>query len=357
MTFPQIPSLLIASTVSYSGKSATILGIAHQLQRKGYQLGYAKPVGTYFQGDNVHKQEKDLEFISHNLGLNSDQIQSPLLFLDEDTITQKLKGENTTDYQSCLVDYCSKIKGDLLLLEGAGDLIQGSLFNLSIPEIAKTINASVLLVTRYDSLFLIDEIIYAKSLLGENLLGILINSIPPDQFNSIQNTIKPFLDSINVDLLGMLPNDRLLQSVSVRELVDQLNAKVLCRDDRLDLMVETLTVGAMNVNAALAYFRQRQNMAVITGGDRTDIQLAALESSTSCLILTGNSLPQDLILNRAKDLEVPILLVNLDTLSTVEIVDQTFGKVRLHEEIKVKCVQELINQYFDFDKLLTKLKI
>ena len=126
-------------------------------------------------------------------------------------------------------------------------------------------------------------------------------------------------------------------------------------EDRLDLMVETLTVGAMNVNSALEYFRKGKNMAVITGSDRTDLQLAALESSTNCLILTGHSPPQELILARAKDLEIPILSVNLDTLTTVEIVDQAFGTVRLHEAIKVQCVQSLIEEHFDLDKLLSKI--
>jgi hypothetical protein len=120
-------------------------------------------------------------------------------------------------------------------------------------------------------------------------------------------------------------------------------------------MVESLTVGAMNVNSALEYFRQRQNMAVITGGDRTDLQLAALESSTNCLILTGHTPPQQLILARAEDLEIPILTVDFDTLTTVEIVDRAFGTVRLHENIKVECMQQLIEEHFDVNQLLSKL--
>jgi BioD-like phosphotransacetylase family protein len=39
-------------------------------------------------------------------------------------------------------------------------------------------------------------------------------------------------------------------------LVHQLKAEVLCRSDRLDLMVESLAIGAMNVNAAVKYFRK-----------------------------------------------------------------------------------------------------
>ena len=38
-----------------------------------------------------------------------------------------------------------------------------------------------------------------------------------------------------------------------------------------------MLVGAMSVESALSYFRRKPNKAVITGGDRADIQLAALE--------------------------------------------------------------------------------
>jgi hypothetical protein len=116
-------------------------------------------------------------------------------------------------------------------------------------------------------------------------------------------------------------------------------------------MVESLTIGAMNVSAALEYFRKGKNMAVVTGGDRTDLQLAALETSTNCLILTGHIAPEPLILSRAEDLEIPILAVNLDTLSTVEIVDRAFGKVRLQEKIKLDCLGQLMEQHFQLERL------
>lgn len=345
--------LLIASSEPYTGKTATILGIAHQLQKKGVKLGYGKPIGTCFGVDDTTQDEQDLQFISQILNLPQERVKAPLLLLNEKTIGDYLEQE--TNYQAGLKEYCSTIEADLILLEGAGNLTQGKLFNLSVPEIAAEILAQVLLVVKYDGLLIVDQVLSAQQVLGDRLLGVLINSIPSEALDHIEQDLKPFFQRRGIDILGTLPTDRLLQSVSVRELASQLNAKVLCRENRLDLMVESLTVGAMNVNSALEYFRKGQNMAVVTGSDRTDLQLAALESSTSCLILTGHTPPQQLILARAEDLEIPILMVDFDTLTTVEIVDQAFGKVRLHETIKVECMQHLIEEHFNVDLLLKKL--
>ncbi|MDJ0691791.1 MAG: phosphotransacetylase family protein [Xenococcaceae cyanobacterium MO_188.B32] len=347
--------LLVGSTEAYSGKSATIVGLTHQLAKKGISVAYGKPLGTCLTDDSTEILEEDISFLSTTLELSDNQIKLPLLYLDKDTINRRLQGKNTTDYSLALQNYFPDPQADLVFLEGPGNLSEGSLFHLSIPEMAEIVDASILLVSRYSSLLLVSSLLAAKKFLGDRFLGVVINDIPQSEIKTVSSVVKPYLEQQNIPVLGMLPQNNLLHSVRVRELATRLKAKVLCRRDRLDLMVESLSIGAMNVNSALEYFRQRNNMAVVTGGDRTDLQLAALETSTHCLILTGHTPPQQLILSRAEDLEIPVLAVDFDTLTTVEIVDRSFGKVPIHEPIKVACIRELIAKHFDIDRLMNYL--
>ncbi|MFM7366603.1 MAG: DRTGG domain-containing protein, partial [Sphaerospermopsis kisseleviana] len=78
---------------------------------------------------------------------------------------------------------------------------------------------------------------------------------------------------------------------------------------------------------------------------------------TQCLILTGQLPPPAFILNRAEELEIPILSVDLDTLTTVEIVDRTFGQVRVHEPLKVECISQLMSEHFDINRFLSQLGV
>lgn len=347
--------LLIGSTEPYSGKSATILGVAHQLQEKGLDIAYGKPLGTYFSPNQPDGIEEDVRFIAQALNLPEKRVRSPLLSLDAQTIQKRLQGEDTTHYRQSLKQYLQPAESDLMILEGPGTLCEGSLFNLSLLEVAQEIDAPVLLVTRFQSVLLVESLLAAKQHLGEYLLGVVINDIPHQELATLQDTMRPFLERQGIPVLGMWARSGLLRSVSVQELVHQLKAEVLCRPDRLDLMVESLKIGAMNVNSALKYFRKGRNMAVVTGGDRADIQMAALETSTQCLILTGHMPPQPFIITRAEELEIPILSVDLDTLTTVEIIDHAFGQVRLQEPIKVQCIQQMMAQHFDIDRLLSQL--
>lgn len=347
--------LLIGSSEAYSGKSAIVLGMAQQFQSRGLDIAYGKPIGTCLNRTQTNVNEEDVLFIAKTLNLPDDRVLPMLLPLDEITITQRINGEDKTDYQQQLQHYTQFSTSDLVLLEGAGTLEEGKLFDLAVPQTVQRLDAAVVLVARFHSALIIDSLLSAKQQLGNHLIGVLINDVPAAQVGKVQSQIQPFLEQQGIEVLGILPRNNLLRSVSVAELVHQLKAEVLCRPDRLDLMVESLKIGAMNVNSALEYFRKAHNMAVVTGGDRTDIQLAALETSTQCLILTGHLPPSPTILARADDLEIPILSVDLDTLTTVEIIDRAFGQVRLHEPVKVHAINQMVAKHVNVDRLLAKL--
>ncbi|MEL6555091.1 MAG: phosphotransacetylase family protein [Cyanobacteria bacterium J06621_11] len=346
--------LLIGSTEPYSGKSATVLGLALQLRSQGIDIAYAKPIGTCpSEGDD--SLDEDVRFIAHTLELAGDRVRPTLFTLDEATIQKQLSQEQLVYGQD--IESLLESKGeDVLLIEGPGNLEEGTLFGLSLPELAQMSQASVILVTRYNSALIVDKLLAAKKKLGEKLLGVVINDVPDNLIETAQTSVSECLERHNIQVFGILPRTAIMRSVSVEALVDHLNAEILNSPERIDqIMVEEISIGAMNANSALRYFNRAHNMVVVTGGDRFDIQMAALESSTQCLVLTGRLAPRKDILDRAQDLEVPILSVDLDTLTTVEIIEQAFDQVRLHEPIKVECIGHLMEQHFDTARAMKSL--
>ncbi len=346
--------VLIGSIESYSGKSATVLGLALQMRSQGFDIAYAKPIGTCPSEGN-DRLDEDVRFISKTLKLSKDRIRPTLFSLNESTIAQQLVAEKPVDPQA-LESALANQGEDILLIEGPGDLEEGTLFGLSLPDMAKMSEAAVILVARYHSALVVDKLLAAKKTLGNQLLGVVINDVPPELMDEALIPVKQYLERHDISVFGILPRAAIMRSVSVEALVHQLKAEVLNRPERIDqIMVEEISIGAMNANSALRYFNQANNMAVVTGGDRFDIQMAALESSTHCLVLTGRLSPRPDILERANDLEVPILSVDLDTLTTVGKIEQAFDQVRLHEPIKVECIGHLMEQHFDTQRLLNAL--
>jgi BioD-like phosphotransacetylase family protein len=282
---------------------------------------------------------------------------SPVVLTPE-FLADYLSGEGETDLIEKVLDACDKAaRGrDVLLLEGGGSLREGYVVGLPTPEVAAKVGSDVIVVVKYrDNVRLMDDSLTAHFRLGEAMSGVIINRVPADARDFVEQKARPFLEKKGVAVFGALPELRGLAALTVGEIIEVLKAKVLTKVTDTEALIENLTVGAMTAEAALKRFRKQRNKAVITGGDRTDIQLAALETSTSCLVLTGNLQPSPLIVKQADELNVPLLLVGMNTMETVETIERIFGKTRLGHESKLDQFQELLLQNVDMNRLYERV--
>ena len=63
------------------------------------------------------------------------------------------------------------------------------------------------------------------------------------------------------------------------------------------------------------------------------------------------------MISRAEELDVPLLKVDHDTLATVEVIEQAFGHVRLHEAVKATYAFRLVEEHCDLDRLFRALNL
>ncbi len=358
-------TFLIGSCEPFSGKSALVLGMARNLIASNHLVRFGKPLATSLElnvsegGDIQNMFDDDVRFVGETLNLSVDDLIPSIQFLSDSTASQRIQ-KNIIDSGIKFDEFKTSLdsSNDVInILEAAGSLHEGILYGLSLSQLAKGLNAKVLLAHFWQDSRSVEPLLDAKNQLGERLSGVVLNAVNPDQIKEIKEEIVPSLKSLGIDVFGVMPRSPLLRSVTVEELVRRLNARVVCCPERLELMVETLSIGAMSVNSAMEFFRRRRNMAVVTGADRTDIQLAALEASTQCLILTGAGEPLPQLINRSEELEVPLLKVDRDTLSTVEVIEQAFGHVRLHEKVKATYAFRLVQEHCDLARIFKTLGI
>lgn len=352
-------NLYVTSSETFSGKSALCIGLGKRFQRDGFVIGYMKPVNTLAQSKDGAPFDSDVEFAKRTFELDQPtEVLAPVSITHSEA-NSILRGEAETDYKARLLAACAQVcrDCDIVVLEGGYSLREGYMVGLQCTHVAALLQAKVITVARYEERMVVDQILTAQRRMGDKLIGAVVNAIPRQRMEFAQTVLKPFLEERGVTVFGCLPKERLLQAVSIGELVEGLDAQVLCCPDRMDDLVEHLMVGAMTVDSALSYFRRRPNKAVITGGDRSDIHLAALETSTRCLILTGNLPPSPLILDRAEEASVPVLLSRHDTLTAVEIVEGFFGRSRFHQAKKIDRFSQILDDRFDFEALYKALGV
>ncbi len=347
-------SLYITSVERYSGKTAVCLALGKRFQSKGYQVGYMKPLSLqpWLRAGRV--TDEDAVFVKETLGLRVNPAELSPVVVTEELLSVYLTGQESGDLMPKVkTAYQKACQGkDILLLEGGGSLREGYFMGLPTPQVARELNCQVLVIVRYrDKVHLLDDMLASSFRLGEDLAGVIINRVPEDDKDFVHDLARPFLESRGITIFGVLPEVRGLAALTVEELVEALDAQVLTPDLQLGIIVENLTIGAMTADAALRRMRKQRNKAVITGGDRTDIQLAALETSTSCLVLTGNLQPRPLIIKQATELGVPVLLVRENTMEAVDAIDRVYGKTRLGHSAKLKMFQDLLDEHLNWDLL------
>ncbi len=350
-------ALYVASTESTAGKTALCLGLGRKLQRDGYSVGYMKPISMAASRLEGMVVDEDVQFIQKELDLQepiSDLVPIPL---DPLTVESIMRKQKWLDYPNRLLESYSRVANgkDVMLLEGVNRLSAGGLVGLPANEVCNLLDAKSLTVIRYTGLLTLDPALFYRGVLGDSMIGAVMNSVTQRLMDSAQEIAKPYLQREGILVFAILPEERFLMSVSVNELAKALDADILARADKSEELVENLMVGAMTSDIALSYFRRKPNKAVITGGDRSDIQLAALQTSTKCLILTGNLYPQDMILGVAEETGVPIMVSTHDTLTTIEIVEGFFGRGRFQQEKKIERFEELLKEHFDFTSLYVTL--
>ena len=349
-------ALYITSAETFSGKSALCIGLGLRFKKDGLNAGYMKPVNVNCQVKEGVAHDEDVFFAKQVYEMAEPaELISPVA-LTPAKLEQQLRGPET-DFQPKLKEAFAKLAEgrDVLVLEGGRSLREGYVAGLPPKKVVELVDAGVLAVIKYDDTLLVDRAMTAQNYFAKHFLGVVINEVPKTQAEIVKDVIVPFLTRHNIKVFGVLPKDQMLSAPSGRELAEGLQAEILCSSECADELVEHMLVGAMGVESALSYFRRKPHKAVITGGDRADIQLAALETSTSCLILTGNIYPSPSVLNRAEELCVPVLLTKLDTLATIEIIEGFFGKSRFQQPKKMERFTALLEENLDYAALYKAL--
>lgn len=351
---------LIASTRESTGKTSIALALARIAQDDGARVGYMKPKGTRLQSNVGKTLDADPMLARELLGIEAEMHDLEPIVYSPTFVESAIRGHEQPDELRERVRSAFELLAegtDLMVVEGADSITTGGVVDLSEADIAELLDAKVTLIADYDEPRDLDSLLAAADTLGEHCDGVIFNSVPDSVYDDVESDVAAFLERRDIVVRGVIPRVRELAGVSVWELADELGASMLVEpDDEPEsdqILVERFLVGAMGGDTALSHFRRTKDAAVITGGDRADLQTAALDApGVKALVLTGGYEPSGAVLGRAAERGVPVLLVNADTLSAVERAEAVVRSGRVRDEETVDIMQGLLTEHTDVDSLL-----
>ncbi|MEF8850809.1 MAG: phosphotransacetylase family protein [Haloarculaceae archaeon] len=348
--------IFVTSTDEGTGKTAIAVAIAKLAQETGRDVGYFKPKGTRLRSPVGKTRDEDPLLAMEVLGNEADLADLEPVVYSPAFIEEAVRGGvEAAEIRARVRDSYDAVAAerDLVVVEGGGRATTGGIVDLTDPDVAELLDARVVLVARYTQPADVDEVLAGARRFGDRLAGVVFNAVGDADRDSLTNDVVPFLEGRDVPVLGIVPRVTELAGVTVAELADELGAENLTPDVPTDGFVERFTVGAMGSDAALRHFRRLRSAAMITGGDRSEIQAAALQApGIECLVLTGGLRPSGAILGKATEAGVPALLAQSETRVVVDRVEDVLDTGRTRNVETVERMVELLGEYADLDGLL-----
>lgn len=350
--------IYIGSTAGYSGKNMVVMGIGLRLQKEGLNVGYMKPVGAMPQERDGLLGDEDAFFVQDILGQDAPANVVTPVVVTQDFKVRAFSGQCEDLMPSIVNGYNTLQKDkDVMVVAGSGSMYSGRYCNVDGIRVVRELNLQAVVIDRLQKELNYDYLVVLKDTLGDNMAGVVLNDIPPNFLNEVDGLIRPFLEKNGVKVLGVIPKDPLMGAIKVGDLAERLGGKVISAQNKSDKVVENFLIGTMQVENFMTHFRKNKNSAIIVGGDRSDVQLVALEGNCPCLVLTGNLYPNDIILTRSEVLNIPIVVVRDDTYTVAKKMEVILSRHKLRDVIKIRQGAQLVSSSIDFNYLRERLGI
>jgi len=340
--------VVIASMRKSAGKTSAIVGMAAALNKK---IAYLKPMGERILYRKKRLWDYDSALITQLFGLKEDPVDLSIGFdhsklrymYDEEGVKLKVK------------EAAAHVGGgkEIIFIEGGRDFSHGISVHLDAFSIARYTGSKLFVVVSGEEDAVLDDILFLQKNVdwtGITLGGIIINKVHnPEDF---QSTHLPFINQTGMRISGVIPYQDELTDFSVYYLADRLFAKVITGEGGLNRVVKNIVIGAWSADVFLhnPLFKKEKKL-VITGGDRTDMIIASLESDTSGIILTNNILPPSNVISKAAERNIPLLMVFADTYHTAKQIDSLEPLLTKDDSAKVEMLKNLYQKHMNLKEL------
>lgn len=371
-------ALFIAPTALHGGVTSVCMGLVRALDRRGLRVGFFKPIAQL--ADGRESQDRSVVYIRERTHI---QVPDPIALKEAQNLLNKGKSEQLMEDLMGLYQQASEAV-DLVVVEGlAPDVGESYTQRLNV-EIARSLNAGVILVATPDGRTpedLNDFIDFAARIFAKptdpDVIACILNKIgepaseddalinPPAAPAVIYDYAKQcrIFNSGRLYCLGAIPWQAELLAPRTLDIARHLEAALLNEGQIASRRVQRIVVVARTLPNMVDLLKP--GALIVTPGDREDIivatALAALNGvPLAGLLITGDLMPDPRtvrLCRSALDTGLPVLQSRYNTYKTVYQLAQMNREVPVDDTQRIESVMEATAARLDADWLAQQLSI
>ena len=315
--------LYITSQKQNSGKTTLSAALASLLIDRGKVVDIAKPFsenGTLEEGDRFNLSK----LLDRDYSLQNEQ--------SLDAVIASIK-ESSSKHEFVIVEALSSMP-----VEEQVSFVEEIKAQSLIVSIPSTMDSDADFSSRF----------------GSSVCGVVLNQVSKYAQIQTEHIMQQNLSSHDVLLLGTIPEDRTLLSLSVAQICENLSGQMFGEVQNSESLVEHFMVGGFGMDPGEYSFATRNKKAVVVRGDRPDVQMSALNTDMECFIMTNGMDPIEYIKYEAVEEGVSIMIVQSDTLDTMENISKLQQLAEFDHPDKLSKAKELVSDYVNVEQLLSK---
>jgi len=355
--------LFIAATGQHCGKTTISLSLMHLARKRYARVGYIKPLGPKCQEFGGVVVDKDAALMAQVYGLEGQiALMSPLV-LGRGSTKRFLDGELCREWaEEKITSACRKLESccDLLLVEGAGHGGVGSVIGLNNADVARLVDAPVVMVAGGGIGSVIDSVrlnlpLYEKE--GVNVRMLLVNKLLADKRDASLAYLSKYFDGSGIQVSGAFDYSPVLADPTLQN-VSKLLAHPLQGDARQkQRIIHHIQLGAASSQKVIDGLMESSLIITTSSRDELLVTLSSLYNipayhhKIAGLVIPGHA-PVSAITQRIiDDSGIPNIRIEQTTAEVYSALNGHISKISAEDTEKIALVTRLAEQVIDFEAI------
>lgn len=352
--------LFIAATGQHCGKTTISLSLMHLARQRYGRVGYIKPLGPKCHEFGGVVVDKDAALMAQVFGMEKDiALMSPLV-IGPGSTKKFVDGELSREWaMEKVAAACRELESrhDLLLIEGAGHGGVGSVIGLNNADMAKLLNAPVVMVAGGGIGSVIDSVRLNLALYGQEGVDVrmlLVNKLLAEKRESSLSYLERYFEDKRIQVCGAFDYSPVLADPTLQS-VAKLLGRPLMGDQRKKLrIIHNIQLGAASSQKVIDNLQESTLLISTSSRDELLVTLSSLYNIPSFhkliagIVIPGHA-PVSAITQRIiDDSGIPYIRIEQTTAEAFSALRGHVSKISAEDDEKISLITRQAEQVIDF---------
>lgn len=350
-------NLYIAATDKDIGKSTISFALLSYLQKRGKSVGFMKPVGQRWLPSAWGEVEEDVILMKEYFKFKDQPADMNPIVVKRGYTESYLAKLVKPDLGADILKAYNNIAADkeYMIIEGTGHAGVGAVLDKSNADVAKLLNAKVVLVVKGGIGSAIDRLelnrVYFESY-GAEVIGVIANKVLSTKLDKVKSSLTKYCKKRKLNFYGVIPYSPILSNPTLGQIIDELKPEIYEDTGERNIVIDSFFVGASTLEEFIAFLENKEgNLLAVFPSARMDLGLAipslkqVIDMSNKrllCILLTGEHKPSETVLKALKNHNINILWKKGDTFSVTSQLTSISIKTRPKDSFKLKEIEKIV---------------